>query len=126
MEVSRGALGFSAGVLFFTLTLFGCGSGAPIPPLTVIAATPNPLVAQYSIGHFDSGLTAWVEFGPDTTYGRQTSVMTDPVTGPRGPTLNILVAGMLPQTTYHMRAHVNGPSGSWVDQDQTFTTGLLP
>lgn len=126
MEVSRGALGFSAGVLFFTLTLFGCGSGAPIPPLTVIAATPNPLVAQYSIGHFDSGLTAWVEFGPDTTYGRQTSVMTDPVTGPRGPTLNILVAGMLPQTTYHMRAHVNGPSGSWVDQDQTFTTGVLP
>src|ERR1700687_407747 len=33
---------------------------------------------------------------------------------------------MLPQTTYHMRAHVDGAGGSWVDQDQAFTTGTLP
>ena len=33
---------------------------------------------------------------------------------------------MKPQTTYHMRAHVDWTDGSWVDQDQTFTTGPLP
>ncbi|MGA8344055.1 MAG: aryl-sulfate sulfotransferase [Candidatus Sulfotelmatobacter sp.] len=51
--------------------------------------------------------------------------MTDSVTVPGGQVLNILVAGMLPQTTYHMRAHVTWLGGSWVDQDQTFTTGTL-
>src|ERR1700676_2025524 len=34
---------------------------------------------------------------------------------------------MQPSTTYHMRAHVDwSPGLSWVDQDQTFTTGALP
>jgi arylsulfate sulfotransferase len=108
-----------------TLVSLGCG-GNYIPPLASVSPTSHPLVAQYSIGHFHSGLTAWVEFGTDTTYGRQTSVMTDSATAPGGEPLNILVAGMKPQTTYHMRAHVNWTGGSWVDQDQTFTTGALP
>jgi hypothetical protein len=33
---------------------------------------------------------------------------------------------MLPQTTYHTRAHVDSPTGEWVDQDHMFTTGALP
>ncbi len=89
-------------------------------------ATSNPLVAQYSIRHFHAGLTAWVEFGTDAKYGRQTSTMTSSVTTADGLALNILVAGMRPQTTYHMRAHVDWTGGSWVDQDRTFTTGALP
>ena len=127
MKISRGALRSSAGLLL-TLGSFGCGSGnfTPPPPLTAIASTANPLVAQYSIAHFHPGLTAWVEFGTDTTYGRQTSIMTDSVSVPGGQVLNILVAGMLPQTTYHMRAHEDWAEGSWVDQDHTFTTGALP
>ena len=40
--------------------------------------------------------------------------------------VSILVAGMKPQTTYHMRAHVNWQGGEWVDQDQTFKTGAIP
>jgi len=112
--------------LLSTLTSLGCGWGnVTSPPLSTVTATANPLVAQYSIHHFHSGLTAWVEFGTDTTYGRQTSVATDSVTAVGGQTLNILVAGMKPKTTYHMRAHVNWQGGSWVDQDQTFTTPEL-
>lgn len=114
-------------IIVLTLASVGCGSGSFTPPLTAVAATSHPLVAQYSIRHFHQGLTAWVEFGTDTTYGRQTSVVTDSATAPPGGlALNILVAGMLPQTTYHMRAHVDWAGGSWVDQDQTFTTGVLP
>jgi arylsulfate sulfotransferase len=109
-----------------TLASLGCGSGNFTPPLTAVAATSHPLVAQYSIRHFHQGLTAWVEFGTDSSYGRQTSVMTNSVTTPGGQALNILVAGMKPQTTYHMRAHVDWAGGSFVDQDQTFTTGPLP
>jgi arylsulfate sulfotransferase len=109
-----------------TLASLGCGSGNFTPPLTAVAATSNSLVAQYNIRHFHQGLTAWVEFGPDTSYGRQTSVMTNSVTTPGGQSLSILVAGMKPQTTYHMRAHVDWAGGSFVDQDQTFTTGALP
>jgi len=112
--------------LIITLASLACGSGGSTPPLTVVSATSNPLVAQYTIRHFHPGLTAWVEFGPDANYGRQTSIMTDSVTVPDGQALNILVAGMKPQTKYHMRAHVDWAGGSWVDQDQTFTTGALP
>jgi arylsulfate sulfotransferase len=116
----------SPAIVLLTLASLGCGSGGFTPPLTVITPTSHPLVAQYSIRHFHPGLTAWVEFGTDTNYGRQTSVMSDSVAVPGGQSLNILVAGMMPQTTYHMRAHVDWTGGSFVDQDQTFTTGALP
>jgi arylsulfate sulfotransferase len=108
-----------------TLTSLGClGNFKPLP-VTSVVATANPLVAQYSIRDVHAGFTAWVEFGNDTSYGRQTSVMTSSVTTFPGQTLNILVAGMKPETTYHMRAHVDRPGASWVDQDQTFTTGAI-
>jgi arylsulfate sulfotransferase len=103
--------------------LFG---NLPTPSATTVSATANPLVAQYSLKFAHAGVTAWVEFGTDTSYGRQTSVFSSTATDPFGQTLNILVAGMKPQTTYHMRAHADWPTGSWVDQDQTFTTGPLP
>src|SRR4029077_12984106 len=96
------------------------------PALTAVTPSTHPLVAQYSIQHFQAGLNGWVEFGTDTSYGRRTSVVTDSVTTPAGEVINILVAGMKPQTTYHMRAHVDWAVGSWVDQDHTFTTGALP
>jgi len=102
----------------------GCGGGGGWPnPTTNVAATQNPLVAQYTIGSRPHS-TAWVEFGEDTNYGRQTSI-TGPSLGLPG-TLTLLVAGMKPSTTYHMRAHVDWGSGSWVEPDRTFTTGALP
>ncbi len=106
----------------------GCGSANFTPPPTSISASSHPLVAQYNLMHFHPGLTAWVEFGTDTNYGRQTSAMKDLASQvpPGGHTFTILVAGMKAQTTYHMRAHVTWSGGSWVDQDQTFTTGALP
>ena len=91
----------------------------------MIAATANPLVAQYSI-RYRRGLSAWVEFGTDTNYGRKTSIVNDTATAPGAHTITVLVAGMKAQTTYHMRAHVDWSGGSWVDEDQTFTTGAVP
>jgi arylsulfate sulfotransferase len=102
----------------FTLMTLGCGTGTN----TGVAATQNPLVAQYVVLADQQGATAWVEFGTDTTYGRQTST-TAATTSPEA--ITILVAGMRPNTTYHMRAHLDG-NISWVDQDRTFTTGPLP
>ena len=104
----------------------GCATSSYTPYLTSVSPTAHPLVAQYSITHYEPGFTAWVEFGPDTNYGRQTSVLTDTTTGSGSVHMNILVAGMLPQTTYHMRAHVEFRGNSWVDEDHTFTTGALP
>jgi arylsulfate sulfotransferase len=105
------------------LVSLGCGGGGWGNPATSVVATQNPLVAQYTIVA-RPGFTAWVEFGEDTNYGRQTSV-TPPTMGV-GETVNILVAGMKPSTTYHMRAHVDWPGGSSVEPDRTFTTGPLP
>jgi len=110
--------------ILLTLTLVGCGNGKFEPwSHSAIAPTSNSLVAQYSVKDVRQGVSAWVEFGLDTSYGRRTSAVTGSAAGQ---TLNILVAGMLPQTTYHMRAHLDVPSGSWIDDDHTFTTGALP
>lgn len=114
-----------SGLIVVTLASFGCGSGNYTPPLTTITATANPLVASYKIRHLQT-VTAWVEFGTDTSYGRTTSVVKDSVTVPEGQILEILVAGMKPQTTYHMRMHVDWAGGSFIDEDHTFTTGALP
>jgi arylsulfate sulfotransferase len=103
----------------------GCGNSSHMPFETAISATANPLVAQYSVTHNHPDFTVWVEFGPDTSYGRQTSLMTDFAPSSGGVVISVLVAGMRPQTTYHMRAHVDSPAGPWVDEDQTFTTGAL-
>jgi hypothetical protein len=109
-----------------TLVTLGCGSGINYAnPETSITATQNSLVAQYNVTLPRKEGSVWVEFGRDTSYGKQTSV-TAGTTG-FGQSISILVAGMQPNTTYHMRAHVDWYAGlSWVDQDQTFTTGALP
>src|ERR1700740_1821418 len=102
----------SCAVGILLVASIGCGSsrslGSPDPQKQVsVTSTANPLVAQYTIKQIQSGSTAWVEFGTDTNYGRQTSPVPDPASTSSGVTLNVLVAGMLAQTTYHMRAHVN-------------------
>jgi arylsulfate sulfotransferase len=104
----------------------GCATSSFTPYLTSVTPTAQPLVAQYSITHYQAGFTAWVEFGTDTNYGRQTSVVTDTVGGSGSVQMNILVAGMLPNTAYHMRAHVEWNGSSWIDEDHIFTTGALP
>ena len=117
---------FSGALL--ALVASGCGSGYSNTPNPVgsIIATQNPLVAQYNVTIPGQNLGAWVEFGPDTNYGMQTST-TAGATGFGQQTVGILVAGMKPSTTYHMRARVNWyGGGQWVDQDQTFKTGALP
>jgi arylsulfate sulfotransferase len=106
----------------------GCATSSFVPFETAVTSTANPLVAQYSVTHYRPGYSAWVEFGTDTTYGRQTSAVSavrDSSGIPGRSVANVLVAGMLPKTTYHMRAHVDSPSGSWVDDDQTFSTGAI-
>ncbi len=123
----RISLSCAVGILF--LASIGCGSLPSFDPQNhvSVSSTANPLVAQYTIKQLKSGAAAWVEFGTDTNYGRQTSPVTDSASTSPVVNLNVLVAGMLPQTTYHMRAHVNGSGGDeWVDEDRTFTTGALP
>lgn len=114
-----------AGLVSLIVVSIGCGSG-PGSPEGAVAQTSNPLVASYIVTTSQPKSFAWVEFGPDTTYGRQTS-QTPPSTS-SGQSFNILVAGMKANTTYHMRAHVEWADGSesWVDQDQVFKTGGIP
>ena len=107
------------------LASLGC-STTYTPLVGPVAPTANPLVAQYTVKRNLTGFSAWVEFGTDTTYGRQTSRISDSVFISGETAVNVLVAGMLPQTTYHMRAHAEWPGGSWTDTDRTFTTGALP
>jgi len=107
------------------LVSMGCGGTTVWPNPTVnIAATNNALVAQFNAFAPHVYTTAWVEFGEDTTYGRQT-ITTAPTSG-AGQAIQILVAGMKPSTTYHIRGHFDWPGGTWVSPDQTFTTAAIP
>ena len=88
-----------------------------------VTTTNNPLVAQYSIVVPDGGKVK-IEFGLDTSYGRDTWAKAAPVGG--GP-VNTLVAGMRASSTYHMRAVIDLPGGTQMeDVDHTFQTGAIP
>jgi len=83
----------------------------------------NPLVAQYKVSA-PEGSSVTVQFGTDTNYGLATS----PVTVPAGQdSVTVLVAGMRPNTKYHMRAITTMPDSSQqTDSDHTYTTGGIP
>jgi len=120
----------SSVVVTLVSVLLNCGGPASVQPLqstsvttAAITTTQNPLVAQFAYVSATQASVA-VEFGTDTTYGRQTSAQTTPAGGGQ---VSILVAGMKPATTYHMRAVLTYPNGSQaVSADQTFTTGSVP
>ncbi|MGA7506178.1 MAG: aryl-sulfate sulfotransferase [Candidatus Sulfotelmatobacter sp.] len=103
--------------------LAGCGAGS-IPSLAAgnISGTQNPLVAVYTIKSECAG-QAMVEFGTTTNYGRTTAWY--PANGYYQPT-SILVAGMTPSTTYHLRGQLQCGSEIVATPDSTFTTGPLP
>jgi arylsulfate sulfotransferase len=89
-----------------------------------VLPTNNPLVAQYTVKTRRPANVS-VEFGTDTTYGRQTWAQP---TSTKSVAVTILVAGMRASTTYHMRARVQFLDGTqFLDTDHVFTTGsILP
>ena len=95
------------------------GVSAALPQGTV-SQTNNPQVALYTMTlPFPGSVT--VNFGTDTTYGRQTWTQS---TAQAGGTVSIYVAGMLANTAYHMQAAVQLQNGITAnDVDHTFTSG---
>ena len=96
---------------------------APVLAPGTVSSTANPQVALYSLTLPLPG--SWsVSFGLTTAYGHTTSVQT--VDG-AGKTASMYVAGMLPNTTYHMQATVTLKDRTVAtDSDHTFNTGPLP
>ncbi|AXC13243.1 arylsulfate sulfotransferase [Acidisarcina polymorpha] len=88
-----------------------------------VSATGNPLVASYEFTPNRAAQVS-VQFGTDTSYGLSTSSQQ---TTENGNSVVILVAGMIANTTYHMRAVAQFADGTTEnDYDHTFTTGSLP
>ena len=86
-------------------------------------STGSPLVAAYSLNLPSSGKMS-VQFGKTTSYGLNTWQV---ASGSTGGTVKVLVAGMLGNTLYHMRANVVLDNGaSYTDSDHTCTTGTPP
>jgi arylsulfate sulfotransferase len=95
----------------------------PVAQVACPSATGSPLVAAYSLNLPSSGKMS-VEFGKTTSYGLNTWQV---ASGASGGTVNILVAGMMGNTLYHMRARVALDNGStYTDVDHTCTTGTPP
>ncbi len=86
----------------------------------VISPTSNPLVALYSVAPSDAS-SVYVQFSPLGATPSWQSTSQEPIVP--GESTNILVAGMLPNTTYMMR-HVL--SDGTTSTPITFTTGSLP
>lgn len=98
------------------------GQSAELTPGTV-TATANPQVALYTFTIPLPG--SWtVNFGPTIAYGRSTPEQS---ADHAGEPASVYVAGMLPNSTYHMRATLTLRDGTvTTDADHTFTTGSLP
>jgi arylsulfate sulfotransferase len=89
----------------------------------VVEPTQNPQVALYTITP-PTAANVTIQFGPTTSYGRSTWAQGSPTSG--GP-VNIFVAGMLANSSYHMQATVQfGPGVSYADADHVFATGTFP
>jgi arylsulfate sulfotransferase len=89
----------------------------------VVEPTQNPQVAFYTITPPAAANVA-IQFGLTSNYGFSTWTQGAPTSG--GP-VNILVAGMLANTAYHMQATVQFGGGvNFTDSDHIFTTGTLP
>ncbi len=118
------ALTLSSAIGFAQKTVQMTGTGVQLSAGdSLLTATDNPLVARYSFQPQEQGTVA-VEFGTDTSYGRRTAPIATPSDGAP---VSILVAGMLQNTTYHMRAIVTATDGTVTnDQDHTFTTASFP
>jgi arylsulfate sulfotransferase len=86
-----------------------------------VSTTANSMVAKYTLTMPFAG--TWnVSFGQTTGYGLTTSTVET-----TGGSTSVFVAGMLPNTTYHMRASAMLADGqATADLDHTFTTGALP
>jgi hypothetical protein len=83
----------------------------------------NPLVALYSLT-VPAAASVQIQFGTTTNYGLTTWEQQSPEGGGG---VDIFVAGMHANTTYHMQAIVHLSNGrSVVDADHVFTTGPLP
>jgi arylsulfate sulfotransferase len=103
-----------------TVTLSGL---SVVLPAGTVTATNNPQVALYTMTLPYPGSIV-VNFGTDTTYGRSTWSQSTSVAGGR---ISMLVAGMLPNATYHMQATVQLSDGGNVsDVDHTFVSGAAP
>ncbi len=88
-----------------------------------MAATNQPQVATYTLTP-PTGTNTTVQFSTDTSYALKTWTQPAPTSGGA---LSFFVAGMLPNTLYHMRAVVTTPDGQTVnDMDHTFTTTSIP
>jgi arylsulfate sulfotransferase len=101
----------------------GSGSSGPQSLTTQVGKTDNPQVALYTLNLPKSGEVT-IEFGKDTNYGLNTWTV---ASSDNGGAVSIFVAGMLANTTYHMRADIDYSDGtSAMDTDHTFATGALP
>ncbi len=104
---------FSASDLAWTF------QGTPALPAGEVTNTSNPQVAKYTVNLPAPG-SVMVRFGTTTSYGHLTSPLSASKAGP----ITLLVAGMLPNTTYHMQATVEFSNGSSAqDVDHTFGVG---
>jgi hypothetical protein len=96
---------------------------AYVIPAGAFVKTTNDYTASYTIS-LPAGASVAVNFGQTTSYGLNTWSVAAPSGG--GST-NVLVAGMIAGTKYHLQGVVTLPGGiTFNDADKTFTPAGLP
>jgi hypothetical protein len=88
-----------------------------------VSGTSNPQVASYTVTSSQAA-SVTIEYGRDMNYALKTWAVATPAAGG---TVTILVAGMLANSAYHMRADLVYTDGTTAtDVDHVFTTGNIP
>ncbi|WP_338288340.1 hypothetical protein [Luteolibacter sp. LG18] len=115
-------LGIHAGI---ALLAMGVATASP-PSASAVPAITTATTAVLKAGAVSpgaAGARVWFEYGATTTYGNSTLVY--PFTA-FIQTLQIPVAGLSPETTFHYRVRATNNEDSYTGPDSTFTTAALP
>jgi arylsulfate sulfotransferase len=90
----------------------------------VLIATPNPLVALYSAPPCPAGNSFVVLYRLQGTSNPYTATSTKRCSGTAS--MNVYVAGLLPNTPYQFNHKISSVSGSIYGPTVSFTTGAIP
>jgi alpha-tubulin suppressor-like RCC1 family protein len=110
---------------FFLINLTVEGSNS-IPPTaakeSVTGVTFDAATLKAEVSAKDYERRVFFEYGTTGSYGMQVTATPGTVTGSTPSQVSAVLTGLLPNTTYHFRAKVEGPRGSAFSKSKTFTT----
>jgi uncharacterized protein (TIGR02145 family) len=88
----------------------------------ITALTSTSVILNGTLRTSNSNTEVTFEYGTTTSYGKLITATKSPVSGPTFSSADVVLSGLIPETTYHYRIKVVNSSGTVYGQDNSFKT----